>query len=95
MGEEEATMRERLVEGRQEKGRAMIRQVGTLAQLLAAERRLKKARRALLPFSEIKAEDGDDFSAYPDDVVVRCEVTVGEIKRAKKAMLATLRSPKI
>ena len=64
------------------------RQVGTLQQLLAAERRL---RRALKPFATIKADNGDDFSEYPPETVIRCEISAGEIHAAREALEAPTR----
>lgn len=51
---------------------------------LAAERDRLKA--AISPFAAIKADDGDDFSTYDDQVVIRCEVTAGDLRKARKAL---------
>ncbi len=51
---------------------------------LRAERDRLKA--ALAPFAAIKADDGDDFSTYDDQVVIRCEVTAGDLRKARKAL---------
>lgn len=40
-------------------------------------------RKALEPFARIRADDGDDFSTYPDDAIIRCEVTAGELRAAR------------
>lgn len=50
--------------------------------------RVEELRAALKPFAGIKADDGDDFSAYDDQVVIRCEVTVGDLKKARSALEA-------
>ena len=43
-------------------------------------------RNALEPFARITASNGDDFSNYPDEVVIRCEITAGEIRAARRAL---------
>jgi hypothetical protein len=45
-----------------------------------------RLKAALAPFAAIKADDGDDFSAYDDQVVIRCEVTAGDLRKAHKAL---------
>ncbi len=47
---------------------------------------LRVLRRALEPFAALRAGDGDTFATYPDDCVVRCEVTAGEVKAARAAL---------
>lgn len=47
---------------------------------------------ALKPFAGIKADDGDDFSKWPDEVIIKCEASVREIKKARAAIAATQRS---
>jgi hypothetical protein len=54
-----------------------------------------RLREALRPFARIEAANGDDFSTYPDETVIRCEVTAGEIRRAREAMLPDLRQDHI
>ena len=49
-----------------------------------AERDRLKAALAL--FAAIKADDGDDFSTYDDQVVIRCEVTAGDLRKARTAL---------
>lgn len=44
---------------------------------------------ALMRIASIKADDGDDFSGWDDDVVIRCEISVADLK----AVRATLRQP--
>lgn len=41
---------------------------------------------ALERFANIRADDGDTFAAYPREVIIRCEVSVGEIHDARAAM---------
>lgn len=36
-------------------------------------------------FAGIKADDGDDFSAWDDDVIIRTEVSVGELRAIREA----------
>jgi hypothetical protein len=45
-----------------------------------------EAAAALSPFASIQADDGDSFDGYPDQVVIRCEVTAGEIRRARQVV---------
>lgn len=47
-------------------------------------------RTALKPFANIKADDGDNFGSYPDEVVIRIEATAGDIKNARSAMEDTV-----
>jgi len=61
---------------------------GIRAVVDAKEARVEELRAALKPFAGIKADDGDDFSAYDDQVVIRCEVTVGDLKKARSALEA-------
>jgi len=49
---------------------------------------LKIARDALERIASIKADDGDNFSAWPDDVIIRCEITVADLKAIRKALAA-------
>jgi chromosome segregation ATPase len=51
-----------------------------------AEARAERLREVLKPFANIKADDGDTFDGWNDEVVIRCEITVGELKRARKAL---------
>lgn len=51
---------------------------------LTAERDRLKA--ALQPFAAIKADDGDTFDTWQDDVIIRCEVTVRDLKQARAAL---------
>lgn len=60
-----------------------VRMVWLLNQQADAIERLASA---LMPFALIKADDGDDFSAYDDQVIIRCEITAGDLKRARKAL---------
>ena len=45
------------------------------------------ASEAMRPFADLKAANGDDFSGYPDEVVIRFEATAGEIRRLREALL--------
>ena len=45
-----------------------------------------KLRDALTPFANIKADDGDTFDTWHDDVVIRCEITVGDLRKARAAL---------
>ena len=49
---------------------------------------LKIARDALERIASIKADDGDNFSAWPDHVIIRCEITVADLKAIRKALAA-------
>lgn len=51
-----------------------------------AEACTERLREALKPFANIKADDGDTFEGYNDDVIIKCEITVGDLKKARKAM---------
>jgi len=55
-------------------------------KLSAAELERDRLKAALAPFAAIKADDGDDFSTYDDQVVIRCEVTAGDLRKARKAL---------
>lgn len=55
----------------------------TIARLAAERDRLKVA---LAPFAAIKADDGDTFDTWHDDVVIRCEITVRDLKQARTAL---------
>lgn len=59
---------------------------GIRAVVDAKEAEMEELRAALKPFAGIKADDGDDFSAYDDQVVIRCEVTAGDLRKARKAL---------
>ena len=37
-------------------------------------------------FANIEAGDGDDFSGLNDDVIIRVEVTAGDLKAARQAL---------
>lgn len=49
----------------------------------------EKLRAALLPFARIKAGRGDDFSKWPDTVIIRIEASVRELKAARAALEAS------
>ncbi len=49
---------------------------------------LKMAREALERIASIKADDGDNFSAWPDHVIIRCEITVADLKAIRAALAA-------
>ena len=51
-----------------------------------AAARIEQLEKALRPFAGIKADDGDDFSKWPDQVIIKCEVSVREIKAARAAL---------
>lgn len=53
-----------------------------IAKLKAERDRLKVA---ISPFAAIKADDGDTFDTWHDDVVIRCEITVRDLKQARGA----------
>ena len=50
--------------------------------------KVEELRNALQPFAGIKADDGDTFDTWNDDVIIRCEVTVGDLKKARSALEA-------
>jgi len=50
--------------------------------LLAENERL---RVALLPFASIQSQMGD-YVGYPDNIIVRIEASVGELRRARAAL---------
>lgn len=56
--------------------------------LEALEAGVEELRAALKPFAQIKADDGDTFDTWNDDVIIRCEVTVGDLKKARSALEA-------
>jgi hypothetical protein len=56
----------------------------TMVQKLEDEN--ERLRAALKPFAGIKADDGDDFSKWPDMVIIKCEVSVRELKAARAAL---------
>lgn len=37
-------------------------------------------------FASIKADDGDNFSNYAVEAIIRCEITAGELIAARKAL---------
>lgn len=43
-------------------------------------------RSALQRFANIRADDGDTFSAYPRGMMIRCEVTVDDILTAREVL---------
>jgi hypothetical protein len=47
---------------------------------------LKMARDALERIASIKADDGDNFSAWPDNVIIRCEITVADLNAIRAAL---------
>lgn len=49
---------------------------------------INRLRDALWPFALIRADDGDDFSGWHDDVIIRCEITVGDLRKAREALNA-------
>jgi hypothetical protein len=49
---------------------------------------LEVAREALERIASIKADDGDNFSAWPDHVIIRCEITVADLKAIRAALEA-------
>lgn len=51
-----------------------------------AQSRIDVLERALRRFASIKADDNDNFSSYPDDCIIRCEITVGDLREAKEAL---------
>lgn len=53
-----------------------------------ADKRCARLEAALAPFAAIKADDGDTFDTWHDDVIIRCEVTVGDLKKARFALEA-------
>lgn len=55
-------------------------------ELKLALRQRDELAEVLKPFADIKADDGDDFSSWYDNVIIRCEVTAGEIKAARAAL---------
>lgn len=50
--------------------------------------RMEQLEAALKPFANIAASDGEDFSAYDPQTIIRCEVTVGELRIARAAFAA-------
>lgn len=52
----------------------------------AAEARVEQLCKALAPFANIKADDGDTFDNYEDQVIIRCEITAGDLRKARKAL---------
>jgi len=67
---------------------------GTVEQILKvtqdraekAEAENARLKGALEVFAAIKADDGDTFDKWDDSVVIRCEITVGDLKKARKAL---------
>jgi len=52
----------------------------------AAEAEVERLKGVLGIFAAIKADDGDTFDTWNDDVIIRCEVTVGDLKKARAAL---------
>lgn len=52
----------------------------------AADGYINRLRDALRPFALICADDGDNYSSLPDNVIIRTEVTAGEIREAREAL---------
>lgn len=48
---------------------------------------------ALRPFAVIRADDGDTFDRYPDECVIRCAITAGEVRAARDALRASVQQP--
>ena len=46
---------------------------------------INRLRYALRPFALICADDGDDYSSLPDNVIIMTEVTAGELREAREA----------
>lgn len=44
------------------------------------------AYEALKRFADIKADDGDNYESYPDEVIIKCEITAGDLKAARVAL---------
>lgn len=63
----------------------MIDNAARVASLRAQNAAL---REALEPFAGIKADDGDDFGKWPDEVTIKCYVVVHQIKTARAALAA-------
>ncbi len=63
--------------------------------LKAAEARADRLRVALTLFSNIKADDGDTFDGYDDQVIIRCEITVGDLGKARKALVSDTREEEV
>lgn len=51
-----------------------------------AEAERDRLKAALAPFAAIKADDGDTFDTWHDDVIIRCEITVRDLKQARVAL---------
>ena len=49
---------------------------------------INRLRYALRPFALICADDGDDYSSLPDNVIIMTEVTAGELREAREALEA-------
>lgn len=54
----------------------------------AADGYINRLRDALRPFALICADDGDDFSRWHDGVIIRCEVAVEDLRKAKEVLNA-------
>jgi hypothetical protein len=52
----------------------------------AAEAEVARLREAVTPFASIKADDGDTFDTWDDQVVIRCEITVRDMRKAREAL---------
>ncbi len=55
-------------------------------QIVALKQRVGELEGALNALAGIRAEDGDDFSNYPTEAIIRCEITAGDIHRARTAL---------
>lgn len=60
-----------------------------MEELRAENKRLKSA---LIPFATLRTAVFED---YPDDVIIRCELTAGEIRAAVLAVNSLIELPKI
>jgi len=50
---------------------------------------VERLRAALLPFASIQSQMGD-YVGYPDNIIVRIEASVGELRRARAAVAIAL-----
>jgi len=62
---------------------ASIVMLGNEVSRLTAEN--ERLRAALLPFASIQSQMGD-YVGYPDNIIVRIEASVGELRRARAAL---------
>jgi hypothetical protein len=65
--------------------------LGQLKRTDDAEATVAAQAAALENFAKISASDGDDFSRYDDVTIVRCEVTAGDIRKARAALASQSR----